>query len=131
MKGGLHDVDSGDIMRHLGEMEMKMAQMIWENEPMPSKDLVKQCEERFNWKKSTTFTMLKRLCERGLFVNNKALITSLISEEEWKRGKSEEFLNETYEGSLPMFVAAFTKKKKLKKEDVEALRKLINEYEEE
>lgn len=114
---------------NLGEMETKLAELIWESEPLPSGELVKLCEERFEWKKSTTFTMLKRLCEREIFTNNNAVITSLISEEEWKAKQSELFLEKTYEGNLPMFVSAFTKKKKLSQKDIDELKKLIEEYE--
>lgn len=110
----------------LGEVEMKFADIIWEHEPIASGELVKLSEQRLNWKKSTTYTILKRLCEREIFQNVDGVVSSLISKEQFQLKKSEEFLNENYGGSLPSFVAAFTSRKKLSKAEIESLKKIID-----
>ena len=111
----------------LGEVEMKFADIIWENEPIASGELVKLSEQKLNWKKSTTYTILKRLCEREIFQNVDGVVSSLISKEQFQLKKSEEFLEENYGGSLPSFVAAFASRKKLSKEEIDSLRKIIEE----
>ena len=111
----------------MGEGEMKFADIIWENEPIASGELVKLSEQKLNWKKSTTYTILKRLCEREIFQNADGVVSSLISKEQFQLKKSEEFLNENYGGSLPSFVAAFTSMKKLSREEIDSLRKIIEE----
>ena len=111
----------------LGEVEMKFADIIWENEPIASGELVKLSEQKLNWKKSTTYTILKRLCEREIFQNVDGVVSSLISKEQFKLKKSEEFLEENYGGSLPSFVAAFASRKKLSREEIDSLRKIIEE----
>lgn len=115
----------------LGEMEEKFAELIWEREPVGSGELVKVCEKEFNWKRTTTYTMLKRLCERKIFANEKGTVTALMSKEEFQAAVGENFINEKFGGSLPVFLAAFTKHKKLNKKEIEELKKLIDEYEEE
>ena len=111
----------------LGEVQARFADIIWENEPIASGELVKLSEQKLNWKKSTTYTILKRLCEREIFQNADGVVSSLISKEQFQLKKSEEFLNENYGGSLPSFVAAFTSKKKLSREEIDSLRKIIEE----
>ena len=111
----------------LGEVEMKFADIIWEFEPIASGELVKLCEQRLQWKKSTTYTILKRLCEREIFQNVDGVVTSLISKEQFQLKKGEEFLDENYGGSLPSFVAAFASRKKLSKDDIAYLKKIIDE----
>lgn len=115
----------------LGEMEEKFAELIWEREPVGSGELVKLCEKEFNWKRTTTYTMLKRLCERKIFANEKGMVTALMSKEEFQAAVGENFINEKFGGSLPVFLAAFTKRKKLNSKEIEELKKLIDEYEEE
>ena len=110
----------------LGEVEMKFADIIWEHEPIASGELVKLSEQKLNWKKSTTYTILKRLCEREIFPNVDGVVSSLISKEQFQLKKSEEFLNENYGGSLPSFVAAFASRKKLSKAEIESLKKIID-----
>ncbi len=110
----------------LGEVEMKFADIIWEHEPIASGELVKLSEQKLNWKKSTTYTILKRLCEREIFQNVDGVVSSLISKEQFQLKKSEEFLNENYGGSLPSFVAAFASRKKLSKAEIESLKKIID-----
>lgn len=112
------------------ESEMKFASIIWEKEPVLSGELVKLCEKEFSWKKSTTYTVLKKLCEKNIFQNKDAVVTSRISKEEYLQGKSEKFLEENYGGSLPVFLAAFMKKKKLTKQQIEELKGMIEQYEE-
>ena len=111
----------------LGEVEMKFADIIWENEPIASGELVKLSGQRLQWKKSTTYTILKRLCEREIFKNVDGVVTSLISKEQFQLKKGEEFLDENYGGSLPSFVAAFASRKKLSKDDIAYLKKIIDE----
>lgn len=114
----------------LGEMEEKFAELIWENVPIRSGELTKLCEDAFSWKRTTTYTMLKRLCDRGLFVNENGLVTACMSREDFKGIRGEQFLKENFEDSLPLFVASFTRKRKLREDEVLMLKKLINEYEE-
>ena len=114
----------------MGAVESKFADIIWENEPISSTELSKRSEEILKWKKSTTYTVLKRLCDKGIFQNNKGTVTSLISKQEFCSLQSEKFVEETFEGSLPAFLAAFSKRKKLSADEVAQLRKMIDEYEE-
>lgn len=109
----------------MGEIEMKFASLIWENEPIASGDLVRLCEKELNWKKSTTYTCLKRLCEKQIFVNNNGMVVSKLSCEEFQAKQSEQFVENTFQGSLPNFVAAFCSRKKLSKEEVDELKKII------
>ena len=111
----------------LGEVESAFAALIWDNEPLPSSRLVELCEEKLSWKKSTTYTVLRRLCARGLFRNEGGVVTALIGREEFAGRQSREFVDETFGGSLPKFLAAFTSRKKLSAEEVEQLRRLIDE----
>ncbi len=109
----------------LGEVEMKFADIIWENEPLSSGQLVKLCEDILQWKKSTTYTILRRVCDRGLFSNEDGIVTSNVSKMEFLSNKSEQFVEETFQGSLPEFIAAFTSQRKLSNEEVEELKQLI------
>ena len=114
----------------LGEMEQKFAQLIWEHAPIASGELTKLCENEFGWKRTTTYTMLKRLCQRNLFENDHGTVKILMSKEEFEAAKGEVFLEENFDGSLPKFLAAFSRRKKLSKKEIEELRKLIDSYEE-
>ena len=109
----------------LGVVESRFAEIIWQSEPISSGDLVKKCEGELKWKKSTTYTVLKKLCERGIFQNEKGTVTSLISQEDFYSMQSEKFVEETFEGSLPAFIAAFTKRKRLTSSEIDELQKLI------
>lgn len=111
----------------LGAVEARFADLIWENEPLSSAALVKLSEENLSWKKSTTYTVLKRLCERGLFRNQRGTVTSLLSREEFYARQSEQFVEDAFSGSLPAFVAAFTRRKKLTEEEITQLQALIDE----
>ncbi len=113
------------------DAERKFAELIWKNEPINSGDLVRLCADRFDWKKSTTYTFLKKLCEQRLFRNVDAIVTSLISEEEYLRIQSEQFVEKNFGGSVPRFLAAFVPKKKISQKEYEEIMKIINECEEE
>lgn len=113
-----------------GTAEAKFADIIWENEPLTSSELAKKGEALLGWKKNTSFTVLKRLCNKGIFHNNNGTVTSLYSRNEYFSMQSEKFVNELFSGSLPAFVAAFTSRKKLSKEEVRMLHEMIDGYEE-
>lgn len=115
----------------MGVIESRFADIVWENEPIATGELAKRSEELLNWKKTTSYTVLKRLCDKGIFQNNKGVVTSLISKKEFFAMQSERFVEETFEGSLPAFLAAFTSRKGLKAEEVAQLKKMIADYEEE
>lgn len=112
----------------LGTVESKFADIIWENEPISSGQLVKICGQQLDWKKSTTYTMLKRLCERGLFQNEKGMVSALMTKEEFGAAQSEKIIEESFDGSLPAFIAAFTSRKKLSPDDVNEIQKMIDSY---
>ena len=109
----------------LGEIEARFADLIWEREPLSSGELVKLAEKELAWKKSTTYTVLRRLCEKGIFQNEGGQVTSMISREEFYAAQSEEYVNETFSGSLPAFLAAFSHKKKLSENEIAALEQII------
>ncbi len=114
----------------LGAVESRFADIIWENEPITSAALAKRSEELLKWKKSTTYTVLKRLCDKGIFQNDKGTVTSLISRYDFYAMQSEKFVEENFNGSLPAFLSAFTGRKRLTEREVEELRRLVAEYEE-
>lgn len=109
----------------LGVVEEQFADIIWQNEPLSSGELVKLCAEKLNWKKSTTYTVLRKLCERGIFRNEDGAVTSVISKEEFYAIRSEQFVDETFSGSLPALISAFTKRKSLSDSEIEEIRQLI------
>lgn len=110
----------------LGVIESQFAEIIWSNEPLPSGELVKLCEQKLGWKKSTTYTVLKRLCERGIFQNEKGMVSARMTKEEYDAAQSEKFVEENFGGSLPAFLAAFTTRKKLNKSEVDEIKKMID-----
>lgn len=110
----------------LGEVESIFADIIWSNEPLSSRRLAELAEERLNWKRTTTYTILKRLCDRGLFQNAEGKVTSLVSKEEFYARQSEQFVEETFQGSLPAFLTAFGRRKKLSDAEIEELQKVID-----
>ena len=115
----------------MGTVESRFADIIWQNEPVLASELAKICEKELSWKKTTTYTVLKRLCEKGIFKNSGGEVTSLIKRDEFYSLKSERFVNETFEGSLPAFLTAFCSRKSLKPDDIKALRQMIEQYGEE
>ena len=111
----------------MGPAESRFADIIWANEPVASGELSKAAESKLKWKKTTSFTVLKRLCDRGLFQNQNGIVTSLISREEYYARHSERYVQETFGGSLPAFLAAFGTRKKLSEQAVEEMKRLIDE----
>ena len=109
----------------LGPVESRFAELIWNGEPISSTELVHLAERELEWKKSTTYTVLKRLCEKGIFQNEGGVVTSRLSREEYAARQSEQFVEETFSGSLPAFLTAFTSRKKLTEEEIDQLQRLI------
>ena len=109
----------------LGEVQEQFAEIIWENEPVASGELVKIAELRLGWKKSTTYTVLRKLCEKGLFQNKDGMVSSIISRDDFYAIQSEEFVQETFKGSLPAFLTAFTSRNKLSEQEISELEDLI------
>lgn len=112
------------------ESEYRFCLLLWENEPVNSTKLVALCKESLGWSKATTYTVIRRLSERGVIKNENTIVSSLISKEEAQSSRLEEMLEETFEGSMPAFIAAFSKSKKLSKSEVDQLQALIDSYEE-
>ena len=110
----------------LGEVESIFADIIWNNEPLSSRRLAQLAEVRLNWKRTTTYTILKRRCDRELFQNNAGTVTSLVSREEFFARQSEMFVEDTFNGSLPAFLAAFGSRKKLSDAEIDELQKVID-----
>lgn len=115
--------------RKLGVIEARFADLIWQNEPLSSGALVRMCEDDLGWKKSTTYTVLKKLCERGIFQNEGGEVTSLISREEFYALQSQRFVEESFDGSLPAFIAAFSSRKALTAQEIAEIRRMIDEME--
>lgn len=114
-----------DDMR-LGAVEARFVEIIWNNEPLSSGELVKLCMKELEWKKSTTYTVLKKLCDRGIFQNAGGEVSSLISREELAAMQSERFVEDNFNGSLPAFIAAFTARKNLSPQELKEIRKMID-----
>ena len=112
---------------HLCDSEYRFMQVVWDAAPVASGRLVELCAQELGWKKSTTYTVLRRLCEKGLFHNDGGTVTVLVSREEYEKQQSNAFVAENYGGSLPRFLAAFSAGKKLSQEEVDALQALIDE----
>lgn len=115
----------------LGVVESRFADIIWSHEPLHSRELVELCQQELNWKKPTTYTVLRKLCERGLFRNAGGQVTSLISRDEYYAMQSQRFVEDTFSGSLPAFLAAFTRRKALSPEEVSQIQEMIDQYQEE
>ncbi len=112
----------------LGAVQERFADLVWANEPIASGELVQLCEKELNWNKSTTYTVLRMLCQKGLLKNEKSLVTSRVSKEEYYASKSERIVNDSYKGSLPAFIAAFTSRKKMTAEEADEIQKMINAF---
>jgi len=112
------------------ESEYRFCLILWEHEPVKSTELVKLCEEQLGWKKATTYTVIKRLAERGVLQSENAVVTSLVSKDEIQASEIDELVDRTFEGSLPAFIAAFTKHKRLSEKEIEEIRQMIDSYEE-
>lgn len=109
----------------LGEVESIFADIIWANEPLTSRRLAELAEEKLSWKRTTTYTVLKRLCDRELFQNQGGTVSSLVSRTEFYARQSEKFVEDTFQGSLPAFLAAFGSRKKLSDREIDELQKVI------
>ena len=111
------------------ESEYRFCLILWEHEPINSTRLVELCKEALGWSKATTYTVIRRLSERGVVKNENAVVTSLVSKEEAQKSRLDEMVEETFEGSMPAFIAAFSKSKRLSRDEVEQLKQLIDSYE--
>ena len=107
------------------------ADIVWERAPISTRDLVKLCEKELNWKRTTTYTVLKKLCERGIFKTENSTVLTVISKDEFYAMQSERFVDDNFKGSLPAFIAAFSSRKKLSAQEVAEIRKMISEFGEE
>ena len=110
------------------ESEYRFCLIFWEHEPVKSKELVKLCEEQLGWKSTTTYTVIKRLSERGVVKNENTIVTSLVSKEEAQAAEIDELVDRTFEGSLPAFIAAFTKHQKLSEKELDEVQRMIDRY---
>lgn len=115
--------------RKLGPVELRFAELIWENAPISSGELVKLCARELEWKKSTTYTVLKKLCEQGLFQNQGGTVTVLVSRQDYQARQSKQFVADTFSGSLPAFLAAFAQGAPLSQKDIADIRALIDRFE--
>jgi len=112
----------------LGCVESRFADLIWAHEPLHSRELVALCQAELNWKKPTTYTVLRKLCERGIFQNVNGMVTSLLTRQEFYARQSEQFVQDTFDGSLPAFLAAFTTRKRLSQREIDEIRRMIDAY---
>lgn len=112
----------------LGVVQAQFAELVWQHEPIASGELVKICEKELNWKKPTTYTVLRKLCEKGLLQNQNGIVTSVISRKDFYSAKSEQFVAETFDGSLPAFVAAFISRKSLSAKEADEIQKMIDAF---
>ena len=110
------------------ESEYRFCLILWEHEPVKSSELVTLCKEQLGWKPTTTYTVIKRLSERGVLKNEKTVVTSLVSKDEVQAAEINEMVEKTFEGSLPAFVAAFTKHQKISEEEIDAVQQMIDRY---
>ena len=115
----------------LGAVEARFADLIWQNAPLSSGELVKLCARELKWKKSTTYTVLKKLCDRGIFQNQGGTVTALISRQAYYARQSQRFVEETFDGSLPAFIAAFASGRTLSNRDLEDIRRMLDEFDKE
>ncbi len=114
----------------LGNIEGIFANILWENAPLTTKEMVKLAENALGWKRTTTYTVLKKLCDRGIFALNDRMVTVLISKPEFHAIQSEQFVKDNFQSSLPAFLAAFTSRQKVSAKDLEEIKKLVDSLEE-
>lgn len=112
----------------LGVVQAQFAELVWQHEPIASGELVKICEKELNWKKPTTYTVLRKLCEKGLLQNQNGIVTSVISRKDFYSAKSEQFVEETFDGSLPAFIAAFISRKSISTAEADEIQKMIDAF---
>ena len=109
------------------DSELRFCEILWSHEPIKSSELVRLCAQELGWKKSTSYTVLKRLCDRGIFTNQQGTVRSLLSRKDFYTARGEQFLQEGFQGSLPAFLAAFSKRNKLSDQDIQELQELIQQ----
>jgi predicted transcriptional regulator len=112
----------------LGAVEARFADIVWANAPMTTKELVAICERELNWKRTTTYTVLKKLCERGMFLTEQSKVSVLIERDEFYAMQSEKFVDDTFGGSLPAFIAAFASRKRPTEKELEEIRRMIEQF---
>jgi len=112
----------------LGDLQERFADIVWEHEPVASGELAKICEKILNWKRPTTYTVLRKLCEKGVLANRDGIVVSLVSRDEFYSAKSKRIIEDSYRGSLPAFIAAFTDQNSLSAQDIDEIQELINKY---
>ncbi|MBE6671149.1 MAG: BlaI/MecI/CopY family transcriptional regulator [Ruminococcaceae bacterium] len=110
------------------ESEYRFCLILWEHEPIKSSELVKLCKEQLGWKPTTTYTVIKRLSERGVLKNENTVVTSLVSKDEVQAAEINEMVEKTFEGSLPAFIAAFTKHRKISEEEIDEVQRMIDSF---
>ena len=110
------------------ESEYRFCLILWEHEPIKSSDLVALCRDQLGWKPTTTYTVIKRLSQRGVLKNENTVVTSLVSKSQAQAAEIDQMVEKTFEGSLPAFVAAFTKRQKLSEGDIDAIQQMIDSY---
>ena len=110
----------------LGEMQFQFAELVWHYAPLPSGELARICQQELNWKKPTTYTVLRKLCEKGLFKNEDGLVSVLMTREQFLAAQSEQLVEEAFGGSLPAFIAAVTSRKKPSPAEIDELERVIN-----
>lgn len=110
----------------LGVIETRFAEIIWANAPLTTNQLIRLCAEKLEWKRTTTYTVLKKLCEKGIFKTENSMVTVLVSRQEFEGMQSEQFVEETFNGSLPAFLTAFNSRKKLSNAEIDEIQKLID-----
>lgn len=113
---------------NLGAVESRFADIVWSNAPLKSGELVRICERELNWKKPTTYTVLRKLCEKGLFVNDGGVVRAVITRADYYAEKSGRFVGESFNGSLPAFVASFVSSNRLTEEDADEIQRIIDDY---
>ena len=115
----------------LGAIQERFADIVWEHEPIASGELAKICEKELNWKRPTTYTVLRKLCEKGLLENREGTVVSLIPRDEFYSAKSEQIIEDSYRGSLPAFVAAFISRKELSAQEADEIQRMIDSFKKE
>ena len=112
----------------LGAVQERFADIVWKHEPIASGELAKICEKELKWKRPTTYTVLRKLCEKGLLQNREGTVVSLVSREEFYSAKSEQIIEDSWQGSLPAFIAAFISRKNLSEQEAEEIQKMIDAF---
>ena len=112
----------------LGMVEAHFADIVWQHAPMTTKELVALCERELNWKRTTTYTVLKKLCERGIFATENSVVSALVSREDFYAIQSEKFVEDTYAGSLPAFIAAFATRRRPSEQELQEIRRMLDEF---